>query len=122
VNARILSAKSANRASISQMTMNQFYPHAICKDSYDCFSRRADWICSQVHSDESTENVDFPSGWDPVEKSQVASFDVVLIYFVSASAGDQQAIILDERCSVTCLLCAMLLSQAVRWLAARLSV
>jgi hypothetical protein len=36
-------------------------PSALCKDSYECFSRRADWICSQVHSDESIEYVEFPS-------------------------------------------------------------
>jgi hypothetical protein len=41
---------------------------------------------------------------DPVEKSQVACFDVVLVYSVSAGTGNQ-AIILDERCSVMPLKC-----------------
>jgi hypothetical protein len=39
--------------------------------------------------------------WEPVEKSrQVTRFDQVLVYSISAGAGNQ-ANILDKRCSVT---------------------
>jgi hypothetical protein len=90
VNARILVDKSESRALIGQMMMNQYYPPLP--------SARTDRNASLG------EQIGSAQKYIPGEKSQVAHHDVVLVYLVSAGAGNQ-AIILDKRSSVMPLKC-----------------
>jgi hypothetical protein len=75
----------------------------VLPDRSKCISW-ADWICSNICSDVPIELYGFPYAGTRLKNYQVTRFDSVLIYSISAGAGNE-TIILAKRCSVTPLKC-----------------
>jgi hypothetical protein len=103
VNARILVNKSADRSSIGQTMMNQYFAHIPSIQTV----RNASLEGSNLFKDTFRQTYwvyGVPVCRDQDENSQVIRFDIVLVYSISADAGDE-TIILAKRCSVMPLKC-----------------